>query len=319
METLLASAEAIFVLIGIGAVGFFVIAKKILPADTLRFLSTLAIEVALPLYVFTNLVDNFDPASAPGWWLLPLLWMLFAVVTFFLSVLFSKLFKKDNRREAAASLYLYNPVFVPLSILIGVYGNDSPYIADLFLFTMFAATFYFNFYPYFFRDPGERLHFRKASIDWKKLFNPLIKATLLALIFTLTGLNRYIPGAIISVTRYIGALSFTLIMFILGGYIYIDMKNAGKIYFAEAIKYVAVKNFVFPLIALAAVWLLRPSFNIALILVLSAAAPPLSTIPILVQRQNGNTQLANQFLVGSFLFSILSIPLMVMLLNALYA
>ena len=61
--------------------------------------------------------------------------------------------------------------------------------------------------------------------------------------------------------------------------------------------------------------LCRWSYNVALILILSAAAPPLSTIPILVKRQNGNMQITNQFLVGSFLFSIISMPLMIMLLG----
>ena len=315
MNALAASAEAIIVLLGIGAIGFFVIAKKIVPADMLKYVSTLAIEVSVPLYVFTNIVENFDPASSPGWWKLPIWWIGFAGVTFLLSLAFGYLFKREVRREARMALYIYNTIFVPLSIIVGVYGDDSPYIADLFLFTVFATTFYFNIYRVFFHSKDRQLG--KITVDWKKIFNPLIRITLLAVILRLIGAAPYIPAFVITITRHIGSTAFPLIMFILGGYICLDLRNSGKFYFGDIAKFVAVKNFAFPLVSLALVYFLHPPFNVGLIIVLSAAAPPISTIPIFTARQHGNTEIANQFLVGSFLFSIVSIPLMIWLLSAM--
>ena len=66
MEAFLASAEAIAVLIGISAVGFFFIARKMIPVTVLKSLSTLAIEVSVPLYIFSNIIDKFDSAASPG-------------------------------------------------------------------------------------------------------------------------------------------------------------------------------------------------------------------------------------------------------------
>jgi hypothetical protein len=37
--------------------------------------------------------------------------------------------------------------------------------------------------------------------------------------------------------------------------------------------------------------------------------PPITTIPILTNKAGGNTSLTNQFLISSFLVSIISIPL----------
>ena len=314
MQALAASVSAILILIGISAIGFFVSAKKIIPTESLQFLSTLAVEVATPLYVFSNIVDKFDPSSSPEWWILPLSWIAFAGTTFGLSLVFGLLFKPSIRSEASMSLFIYNPIFVPLAVIIGVFGTNSSYIADLFLFTTFAVAFFFNFYKFFFRQKGNMPQ-SKTSLDWKKVFNPLVRITLLALVIMLTGVNQYIPKFLIDITRYVGSMAFPLIMFILGGYIYVDMKGAGRVYFLEIIKFVAVKNLAFPLIMLAILHFVPLSYNVALILVLSAAAPPLSTIPILVKRQNGNMQITNQFLVGSFLFSIVSMPLMIMLLG----
>ena len=315
MEAIIASAWAVFILLGIGAIGFFVVAKKIVPGEVLGNISKLAIEVAIPLFIFTNIVEKFDPMVSPGWWKLPLWWIAFAAVTLVLSLLFGLLFNKGIRREATVSLYLYNPTFFPLAIIIGIFGSDSPYIADLFLFTMLATMYYFNIYKLFFRDKRAIAKPMKVSLDFKKIFNPLVGITALALVVVLADVNKYIPAAVLSITGYIGGMAFPLIMVLLGGYVYLDLKRSGKFYFGQVIKYVAIKNLAFPLIMIGIVYLIHPDYSAALILVLSAAAPPLSSIPILVERQHGNTEITNQFLVASFLFSIVSVPATVMLLD----
>jgi predicted permease len=330
MRTILTSLEAIAGLLGLGVVGFYIIAKNIVSRDLLRLLSSLAIEVALPLFVFTNLVTKFDPAISPGWWRMPIWWILFSVLMFILSVLFGRLFPKSVRRETALTLFIHNPTFVPLAIIIGMYGSDSPYLGSLFLFTMFTASFFFNIYGVFYKksrvllgvedapeqDSGTQAG--KTGLDFKKLFNPVIKATALALFIKLSGLGVYVPGVILSVTKQIGDMTFPLVMIILGGNICLDMKNSGKIYVAQLIKFVAVKNFAFPLIMLAFLYFLRPPFEIALILLLEAASPPLSTVPVLIGRKSGNTEIANQYLVASFLLSVVFIPLMLSLLDRIY-
>ena len=318
MGAFISSAWAIFILLAIGAIGYYMIARNIIPGEALKYISSLSTELAIPLFIFSNLVLKFDPSTSPGWWKLPLWWVAFAAVTLVIAVALSKLFKKDIRREAVVSLYLYNPTFVPLSVIIGLFGIDSPYVVDLFLFSIFSGMFYFNVYKVFFRKGAKLALPSLSSIDWKKVFNPFVKVTLLALIITLSGAGAYIPEAFFSVTEHIGAMAFPLIMLIFGGYIYLDMKNSGKIYWKEAIKFTAFKNLLFPLIFLGLIYLIKPAYNVALMLMLSAAAPPLSAVPILIERQGGNTQISNQFMVGSFLFSIVSMPVMLVLLNAVY-
>jgi len=41
-------------------------------------------------------------------------------------------------------------------------------------------------------------------------------------------------------------------------------------------------------------------------------------VPIFVERFHGDVEIANQFLVGSFVLSIFSIPVMIMILNWIY-
>jgi predicted permease len=109
-----------------------------------------------------------------------------------------------------------------------------------------------------------------------------------------------------------------LVMIVLGGYIYIDLKNAGKVYWSPLIKFIICKNIFFPLVMLVILFVIRPSFSVALILLIESAAPPLSTVPILIQREGGNMKIANQYIVSSFIASIATIPVMVALLGLMY-
>jgi len=313
MEMFTASLKAIGILLGLGVVGFYVIARKIVPAEILKLLSSLAIEVAVPLMVFTNLIEKFDMQRYSHWWLMPLWWIFFATATLLLTWLLRKVFAADTRREAAIAMYLQNATFVPLSIIVGVYGSGSPYIVDLFLFTMFCAAFYFNFYKVFFKTKT-----LQSKLDWNKVFNPILRATLLALLIKLAGADKYVPEFILSITGQIGDMSFPLIMIILGGNIYLDMQKSGSIYLLPVLKYLLIKNIIFPLVMIGILAVIRPAFNVALILLLQSAAPPLTTVPVLVEREGGNMQLANQFVVASFLFSIFSIPLMMSIFNRIF-
>ena len=89
-------------------------------------------------------------------------------------------------------------------------------------------------------------------------------------------------------------------------------------YIQEVVKFVVIKNVVFPLIFLALLLLLRPDLTIALIVIIQAAVPPITAIPIFVERCAGNRQIASQFVVASFIFSIFSIPAVIYLFSRFF-
>ena len=55
MSVFLVTLQAVFALLGIGLLGFWIIGRRRVPSDTLAFLSSLAIDIALPLLVLANL------------------------------------------------------------------------------------------------------------------------------------------------------------------------------------------------------------------------------------------------------------------------
>lgn len=169
----------------------------------------------------------------------------------------------------------------------------------------------FNSYQLFFKKQDH-------TLNWKKIFHPIFIVTLLAMGLRLLNVQTYLPDIVLMVTQMVGAMAIPLIMIILGGNIYSDFHKKGEIYKFEIIKFVAIKNIIFPLIFLGIIFIIRPDHHIALILILQSAVPPVTAVPLLVERAGGNHTIVNQFILTSFLCSLITIPAIISLFSVLY-
>jgi predicted permease len=304
--------QSVLVLLVIGIIGFLVARRHFIPENVLQFLSMLAIDIALPSMVFASILINFDPAAFPGWWQLPLWWFAFAAISLVLSLITSFLSSKDTRGEFIINLFFQNGLFFPLVIMSGVYGIDAPYIAQLYIFIMLHPIMFFSTSHLFFKK-------NRAKINWHNIINPILVATILAVIVQLLGVKSYLPGFVHDILRILGGMALPLIMIILGGSLYLDFQQSGKkLYYKEIIKFLVIKNIVFPLVFIALLFLWQPSFNISLLFFLQAAVPPVTATPILTERAGGNKLISGQFVLASFLFSIITIPATFLLFNKLF-
>ncbi len=306
MEIFFQTFESVAALLGIGVLGFIIISRGVMPARALRFLSRLALEIALPCLIFVTIIENFNPAEYPQWWLLPGWWIGFTVAAGILTFGITRLVRAGNRPEFGLTLFYQNATFFPLAVITQLYGADSPYVVDLFLFVMLFGALLFSTYPLFFEG-------KLRETDWRKIFHPVFVVTLLAIIARLSGIHRGIPGFTISALDMVGQMTVPLLMLILGGSIYLDFQGQSRFNVSEMAKFVIFKNCVFPLVFFALLVLIRPSRSVALILLLEAAVPPVTAAPVLVKREGGNRALASQFLVASFIASLISLPAVVWL------
>jgi len=312
MNLFITTFESVAVLLGIGILGFWIIRKRIVPGDILGLISPIALDIALPSLIFVNILQNFSPRESPDWWQLPLWWFFFTAVAAGLTFMAMFISEKKTRREFALSLFYQNGIFFPLAIIAGIYGNESRYLAFLFLFTIFYPAFFFSTYHLFFQKKEGR------GLDWKKIIHPVLIVTLVAVIVRLAGVQDIIPGFIISIFTLLGGMTIPLIMIILGGNIYMDFQKKGQLQIREITKFVIVKNIIFPLIFLAILILVRPAYHIALLILLQGAVPTVTAVPLVTERSGGNRAIVNQFIVVSFMFSLLSIPTMVSLFSRFF-
>jgi len=313
MGLFITTFESVAVLLGIGLIGFLIIRKRIVPGNILGLLSPLALEIALPSLIFVNIIQNFSPSTSPDWWQLPLWWGFFTLLSAGLTFIFMFVSQKKTRREFAISLFYQNGIFFPLAILTGMFGDDSSYVIFLFLFALFYAAFFFSTYHFFFE------HEEKKKLDLKKIFHPVLIATILAMFIRLGGAQDVIPDFIISIFSLLGGMTIPLIMIILGGNIYIDFKKKGQSQVVEITKFVIIKNILFPIIFLGILALIKPPYYIALIILLQSAVPPVTTVPLVTERLGGDRSIVNQFIVGSFGSSLISIPIMIYLFEIFFS
>ena len=300
--------QSVLILMAIGVIGFWIARRDLIPENILAFLSRLAIDIALPCMVFSSIMVNFSPAQYPDWWQLPLWWFAFAAFSLVLTLITTFISNKDTRGEFAINLFFQNGLFFPLIIISGIFGTDVPYIPQLYIFIMLHPVMFFSCYPLFFKGRG-------GKMQWNRIFNPILVATVLAVIVQIYGVNGYLPQFIHSILEIVGGMALPLIMIILGGSLYLDYKQGGKLYVGEIIKFVIIKNAVFPLVCLGLLLLIRPSYNIALLFILQSAIPPVTATPILAERAGGNKSIANQFVLSSFVFSVITIPAVFLLFS----
>jgi malate permease and related proteins len=308
--------QSVAALLAIGVLGFWIIKRHIIPQNILQFLAVLAIEVALPCIVFSNIITQFSPSSSVNWWHYPLYWVAFSAVILTLSLMAMFVSAKATRREFVFSLFFQNGLFFPFIVITGIFGPANPYIAVLFIFIALHPTLFFSTNHLFFRKGG--IQTEKGLKEDKpggrlrlgRIVNPVLISTVLAAGIKLSGMEKYLPNFILTVFHMLGGMSMPLVMLILGGSLYVDFQARGPIYFREVIKFVVIKNFLFPLIAILVLDFVRPSYPVALIAFLQSAVPPITGIPIQTQRYGGNSSITNQFILASFVISVLSIPLM---------
>lgn len=293
--------QSVLALLGIGVIGFWIAKRDLIPENVLGLLSELALDVALPSVVFATVIINFSPEKEPNWWQLPLWWLFFTVIALILTLITRYVSNSETRSEFSIGLFYQNGIFFPLIILSGIFGTATPYIAQLFIFILFHPPMYFSTYHLFFKKA-------RGAIKWRRVLNSVLIATVIAVTVQLFGVRQYLPEFIVTIFQILGAMALPLVMIILGGNLYLDYQQKGKFFLWEIIKFVIIKNIVFPLVFLTILIILKPSYNIALILILQSAIPPVTGIPIVTQRAGGNKSIANQFVLASFVFSVISIP-----------
>ena len=311
MDLVSITFQSVVLLLGIGVFGFLIVQRKVVAENALGALSSLALDLALPCLVFVNIVSNFSPKLIPDWWVLPLWWGLFTGLAALLTGVFMFVSKKATRREFAMSLFLHNGLFFPLAILTGMFGANSSYLVALFLFMLFYPAFLFNVYPFFYGKDKQR-------INWRRIFNIVFISTLVALVIRFVDVQSYVPGVVLTMLTMLGAMTVPLLMLVIGGSLSLDFQRKGKIYSTEIAKFVVIKNLLFPVVMLGVLFVIRPSYQIGLLLLLQSAVPPVTALPIFTKRVGGNESIVNQFLVASFIVSLVSIPLVISLFTQLF-
>ena len=67
------SVIAIAQIFAMGAVGYALVRRRLVDEQGLKLLSFLSVNILFPLFIFYQILHNFDPAAMPFWWGYPLI------------------------------------------------------------------------------------------------------------------------------------------------------------------------------------------------------------------------------------------------------
>lgn len=311
MNMFVVVSQSVGIMFFIGLLGFFVAKKKLIPTDVLDLLSPLVLEIALPSLIFFRIIKTFNPTDFPGWYLYPVYWVIFTIAAILTANIFKRFFRKEFQEETNLSLVFQNGLFIPIIVITETFGPDSSLLVHLFLFTIFYPAFFFNTYHLFFKKGAQRFNL-------KKTINPVLIATSLGLLLKFTNGDQLIPEFILTALQMVGGMTIPLLMLIIGGNIYVDLQKTGKAVRGEIVKFILIKNILFPIIGLGIILFFKLDYHISFIIVMQAAAPPLTALPIFASRAQGNREIVNQYLVCSLVFTLLSLPLILFVFDYLY-
>lgn len=304
MTVLMATFQSIATLFCLGVIGFYIINKKMIPENILGTLSPLLLEIALPAMIFVKIATKFELSSSQRAIEMVVCWIAFTAFTAIFVKVFRLFSSRKNRSEFALCLFFQNAIFFPLIIINELYGSNSDHIVNLFFFTILYAPLSFNFYKLFFKNSEKN----KFKFDLKRWMHPTLWATIVAVLIGLLQIKAYVPKFAIQALTMVGGMTLPLLMLIVGGNLYIDYKNQGKVEWYEVFKFIIIKNFLYPFLCLGLLILIKAPFYLSLMIILQSAAPPLTALPLFAERAGGNKNVTNQFLVGSFITSIISLP-----------
>ncbi len=299
MENLILSFEVVLPLLIMMMLGLFLRSVHLVSDSTVKQLNNVVFRVFLPVLLFCNVYHcDLNGTIRPRL-------MIFApvcvIISFFLTFAVICLAEKINARRGVLiqGIFRSNFIIFGLPVTISLYGEEAGGIAALLIAVIIPI---FNV----FSVAALEIFSGSGKFDWKKILkgivtNPLIIASVLALIFLFSGLK--IPTVLDDVLTDIGSVATPLGLMILGASFAF---SAVRDRLREIIIGVAGKLVIVPAIFLPiAIAMGFRDTELVALLALFGSPTAVSSFTM-AQQMGGDSELAGHLVVLGSLFSIIT-------------
>jgi len=304
LESFRITGSAVLQIIILGAIGYFLVKKKILGGDGLDALSRLTIDVTLPILIFCQLTRDFSFKLYPNWWVFPLVSIAITILGLLVGFLFSGFIRGQQSKLQFISLVGFqNSGYLPLALFAALFskGMLGPMLIYLFLFLLGFNFFNFSVGVYM-------LTFLKdKKFDWPSLFNPPVIATFLSILLVFFKLNTFVPDFVLRPLDLVGQCTLPLAMLVVGGGI--AQIHLGQIDKKAMCLLVLAKLVVLPLLGILFLLNVKLPPLISLLIFIQLAMPPAATLSVIIRHYKKDDLLISQGLFFGHIFSILTLPL----------
>lgn len=312
LESFKITGSAVSQIFLLGAIGYFLMKKNILGTQGLSALSRLAIDVTLPLLIFSQLLKDFSFTLYPDWWIFPLASLLITAFGLVVGLLFSGFIRSKERRVQFLSLVTFqNSGYLPLALIGAFLPKDKAGIMFIYLFLFLLG---FNLVMW---SAGVYMltssQVRKFELG--SLFSPPVIAAILGLCAVFFGLNKVIPDMVIKPLRMAGDCTLVLSMFVVGGALsQLNLMHAGK---KEIFLLVLAKLIIMPALGLWLILKLHLPELTGLLMLIQLAMPSANSLSMITAHYKKEDLVISQGIFFTHVLSIISIPVFLSLYYAL--
>lgn len=289
----------VFILI---AVGFILKKCKLIDEYGSKQLTNILLMIVTPCVLINSYQKEFKPELA----LNLLMATVFTIVIHIIMIVISTLlYRKEDTKRYRINIFsaVYsNCGFMAIPLLTAVLGSDG----------VFYGSAYLAIFNIFYWTHGVCLYTgdRKSLSLKKAFFNPGVIGTLISLIFFFAGIK--LPSVILQPVQYLAGLNTPLAMIVLGAYLAnINFKNTFKklsIYTVSLLRLI-----IFPVLSILLAKLMRLDETVATAVLISAACPTATVTTLFAAKFGLDAEYASEVVSISTILSIVTVPLIMML------
>ena len=298
----------------LGLCGYVLTKKKIISLDNLKFLTRLVINLFLPCFIFAKLIENFNFKIYSNWWIFPLISFVITTFGFLTGILFVKIDKALDRfkKEFISLVAFQNSGYLPLILVAFLlpYGRRESMFIYLFLFLLGFNLVMWSIGVFYLARERDR------KFELSSLFSPPVIAIVAVLFLIAVGLDRFIPKFLIGPVKMLGDCALPLAIMVVGGNLaQINIKPKNNF---RQISYLIVAKLLFlPLVFFGLIFLIKPPYVVAFLLLLQSAMPSATSLSIIMRHYDKEDNIVSLGIFWTHLISLLTLPIFLALFSSL--
>jgi predicted permease len=299
----------------VGLLGFFLAKSGFLGFETKKIFPKLVSQVALPPYIFMEVVTSFNRSELISLIYGTIVPMISILVVFFCGLLYCKIRKVPKSRMGVIGVGFCtsNTIFIGLPVNVALFGEKALPFVLLYFFT--NTTFFWTLgnYTLSLNDEKPPEKFR-GLLALKSLLSPPLIGFLLGILIVVTEYNT--PIVILDSSRLVGSLTTPLALLFIG----ITMASCSLSSLKPDLDLIAILfgRFVLsPLCVLILYKLLFTTVNPLMIKVflIQSSLPAATNLALMASYHGGDSTFASVVVSLSTLLSLITIPIFMFLFS----
>jgi len=301
--TFLTTAIAVIQIFAMGALGFYLVRSGMIHESGLKLLSFLSVNVFFPLFIFCQIIKNFDAARMPFWWGFPLINMSLVLGALLISFLIVFRQHRPDKDEFLAVSSFHNAGYIPILLLMSLpLGNGAGQVYACVILSIIG-------FDTCLWSIGVWLLTRENSskIDLRKMINPPLISMSAALIIVLVFGQSFVPEVVLKPIKILGDAAMALAMIVIGGNL--SLSSLARVNVLQVSTAVLIKLIIMPLITLLVLFVLKLNPLLSLVAMIQACMPSSVTLSIIGRNYDTENQdFVNQTIFFTHLLCMITIP-----------